>query len=108
MSAAQFIRTALTAINKNPKLLECTPASLISALLQAAQLGLSPDGILGEAYLIPFYDSRFQKNIVQFIPGYRGLVQLAMRSGLIKTIQSREVYETHRKITRKKRRHRFF
>lgn len=98
--ADHFIRTAITCISKTPKLLECSIPSLMGSLITAAQLGLNPDGITGEAYLIPFINSKKQadgswKKVmeVQFIPGYRGLVQLAMRSGIVKSFQAREVYE---------------
>jgi len=98
--ADHFIRTAITCINKTPKLLECSIPSLMGALITSAQLGLNPDGITGEAYLIPFSNSKKKPNgqwekvmEVQFIPGYRGLVQLAMRSGIVKSFQAREVYE---------------
>lgn len=101
--ADHFIRTAITCISKNPKLLECTVPTLLGSLITAAQLGLNPDGITGEAYLIPFSNSKKQpdgtwKKVmeVQFIPGYRGLVQLAMRSGIVKSFQAREVYENDR------------
>ena len=50
----RLIRVALTACIQNPKLLDCTRESLMRSLLQAAQLGLEPDGLLGQAYLIPF------------------------------------------------------
>lgn len=97
--ADHFIRTAITCINKTPKLLECTVPSLMGALITSAQLGLNPDGITGEAYLIPYSNSKKNKTgqwekvmEVQFIPGYRGLVQLAMRSGVVKSFQAREVY----------------
>ena len=93
LSADQFIRVALTSISKTPRLLDCTISSLMGALLQSAQLGLSPDGILGEAYLIPFRNNKTNKMEVQFIPGYRGLVSLAQRSGQLKSFQAREVYE---------------
>lgn len=98
--ADHFIRTAITCINKTPKLLECSIPSLMGALITSAQLGLNPDGITGEAYLIPFQNSKKKPNgqwekvmEVQFIPGYRGLVQLAMRSGIVKSFQAREVYQ---------------
>jgi recombination protein RecT len=97
--ADHFIRTALTCVNKSPSLLECTVPSLMGALLTAAQLGLMPDGVLGEAYLLPYNNSKkvgnkwISSKEVQFIPGYRGLVQLALRSGQVKSFQAREVYE---------------
>lgn len=66
-----FVRTAMTAMGKNPKLFDCTQQSLLAALMEAAQLGLVPEGVTGQAYLVPY------KNTCQLIPGYRGLLDLA-------------------------------
>lgn len=81
----RMVRVALTAIQNTPKLLECDKQSLYSAVMRAAQLGLEPDGILGQAYLIPYAGK------VQFIPGYKGLIDLARRSGEVSNIIAREV-----------------
>jgi len=85
LDASRFLRVALTAIQRTPKLATCKPASLFAALLQCAALGLEPDGLLGQAYLIPFGDE------VQFIPGYRGLIKLVRQSGEIAAIYARVV-----------------
>ncbi len=92
MTPARLIRVALTAVSMTPRLMECTPASLMGALLQCAQLGLEP-GILGQAYLVPFKNSRINRYEVQLIPGYKGLITLARRSGEISTIMAQVVYE---------------
>lgn len=95
----RFTRMALTAISVNPKLAECTPQSFMGALMNAAQLGLEPNTPLGQAYLIPFENKR-QVNgkwtkvpEVQFQIGYKGLIDLAHRSGEFLSIQAHEVYE---------------
>ena len=85
MSSDRMIRVALSSIRTNPKLLECNVASLLAAVMQCAQLGLEPN-LLGHAYLVPF------KNQVQLIVGYRGMIDLARRSGHIRSIQCNEVY----------------
>jgi len=85
LSADRMLRIAMTSIQRTPKLLECNEISLVGAIIQAAQLGLEPDGVLGYAYLVPY------GKIVQLIPGYKGLVQLARRSGEISTIMAHEV-----------------
>ena len=74
LTPERLIRVALTAITKNPKLLECTQSSLALAVLESAQLGLVTDGVLGHGHLIP-YGPR-----AQFQIGYRGAGELAMRS----------------------------
>lgn len=81
----RMMRVALTAIQNTPKLLECDKKSLLMAILRASQLGLEPDGILGQAYLIPYGKQ------VQLIVGYKGLIDLARRSGEVSNIIAREV-----------------
>jgi recombination protein RecT len=94
INADKMVRIALTSISKNPKLLECDQRSLLGAVVQAAQLGLSPDGVLGEAYLVPFYNGKKKTYEVSFIVGYKGLVSLAMRSGQVASFQGRVVYDS--------------
>lgn len=67
-------RIALTAFRRTPALGKCDPRSVFAAVIQASQLGLEPD-TLGRAYLIPY------GNEAQFVPGWKGLVDLANRSG---------------------------
>lgn len=87
----RFTRIALSALNNTPQLQQCTPMSFISALLNAAQLGLEPNSPLGQAYLIP-YKNKGQVEC-QFQLGYKGMLELAYRSGQIQTIQAETVYE---------------
>lgn len=94
----RLLRVALTAMSKNPKLLECSQTSLLGAVIQSAQLGLEPDGALGEAYLIPFGKSYKDKNGAwqkkmecQFMPGYRGIAKLVRNSGDVISIMAKEV-----------------
>lgn len=87
ITADRLCRVAMTAIQTTPKLLDCDRTSFYSAIMKCAQLGLEPDGNLGQAYLIPF------GNKVQFIPGYKGLIDLARRSGEVSNIVAKEVYE---------------
>lgn len=83
----KFVRTSLTAINSNPKLLQCSPQSLLAAIMNSAQLGLEFNTPLGEAYLIPY------GNQVQFQIGYQGLLKLAHNTGQFKRITAKEVHE---------------
>ncbi len=85
LKVGKLIRSALIACQKNPVLLQCDKKSLIRALLEAAQLGVDPSGVLGSAYLVPY------KKKVQLIVGYRGLIDLARRSGGILCIEARVV-----------------
>src|SRR5690606_29938873 len=81
----RMARIALTTIRTNPKLLECSVPSLLGAVMQAAQLGLEP-GILGHCYIVPYGRE------ATFIIGYRGMIDLARRSGNIKSTRARCVY----------------
>lgn len=87
LSADRLIRVAMTSIQNAPKLLECDRTSLYSAIMTCAQLGLEPDGVMGQAYLIPFGKK------VQFVVGYRGLITLARNSGNVMSIQAQAVCE---------------
>lgn len=90
LDADRMGRIVMTAAQKTPALLDCTPKSLIAAVIQAAQLGLEPDGVLGHAYLVPYSNKGVKE--VQLIPGYKGLIDLARRSGQLSTIYARAVY----------------
>ena len=87
----RFTRMAMTAISNNAKLAESTPQSFVGALMNAAQLGLEPNTPLGQAYLIPFKNKGVMET--QFQIGYKGLIDLAHRSGEFKMIYAKEVYE---------------
>lgn len=87
LTPERFTRMALTALTKTPKLGQCSPASFMAAMLEAAQLGLEPNTPLGQAYLIPYGKS------CQFQIGYKGLIDLAHRSGELKSIEAHEVHE---------------
>lgn len=91
LTTERMTRIALTELRKTPKLQECEPMSFIAAIMQASQLGLEP-GVLGSCYLIPFNNNK--KGIVEctFMPGYRGFLDLARRSGQIVSLVSRAVY----------------
>lgn len=83
----RFIRIAMTAAAQTPNIEECTPASFMGAMLTSAQLGLEPNTPLGQAYLIPYGKT------CQFQIGYKGLIDLAYRSGEILYICAHCVYE---------------
>lgn len=86
----RFTRMALSAINNNPKLAECSQMSFLAAVMNAAQLGLEPNTPLGQAYLIPFQNKGILE--CQFQLGYKGLINLAYRNEQLQTIQAQCVY----------------
>ncbi|OIK20281.1 recombination protein RecT [Bacillus amyloliquefaciens] len=89
----RLARIALTTIRTNPALLECTIPSLLGAVMQSAQLGLEP-GLIGHCYFVPFWNNKEKRRDVQFIIGYKGMIDLARRSGHIESIYAHAVYET--------------
>jgi recombination protein RecT len=91
LTPERFTRMVLSALSTNPKLAGCTPASFLGAMMTAAQLGVEPNTPLGQAYLIPY--SNHGTDEVQFQLGYKGLIDLAYRSGQVSTIQAHVVRE---------------
>jgi recombination protein RecT len=92
VTADRLARIALTEVRKNPQLARCEQASFLGALMQCCALGLEPGGALGHCYLIPFKNTRKNITEVQFIVGYRGMIDLARRSGQIVSLEARAVY----------------
>jgi recombination protein RecT len=86
MNPDRLLRIMTTEMRKNPELAQCEPMSLLGSMMLSAQLGLEP-GPLGHCYLIPF------KQECQFIIGYKGMIDLARRSGDVSVIFAETVYE---------------
>ena len=90
MTPDRMIRIALTAATRNPKLLQCGVESIGLALLQASQLGLEPNG--RDAHLVPFRNNKANRMDCVLIPDYKGLIQLAYRSGQVDNVSAKAVY----------------
>ncbi len=87
-SAASFMSSIISAVSLNKALSECDPTSVVSAAAVAASLGLPINASLGFAHIVPYntkIDDRWV-SIAQFQMGWKGFVQLALRSGQYKTI----------------------
>ena len=91
LTPERFTRITLSALSSNPTLQQCSPKSFLGAMMTAAQLGMEPNTPLGQAYLIPY--KNHGKEECQFQLGYKGLIDLAYRSGQIKTIQAQIVHK---------------
>lgn len=97
----RMIRVALSAVSGNGLLLKCQPLSVCACIVQASVLGLEPNTLLGEAYLIPFWNSKLDipgtkkkgGYQCQLMPGYQGLVKLARNSGQLSVIDAQPVHE---------------
>jgi len=81
----KFISAVVSAVNNNPALQECTNQSILSAALLGQSLNLSPSPQLGQYYMVPFNDKNKGK-VAQFQLGYKGYIQLAIRSGQYKKL----------------------
>ncbi|WP_270249839.1 recombinase RecT [Lactococcus lactis] len=99
-NSAPLVTSALTAIANNYQLKDATPVSVLTALMKAAALNLTVDPNLGFAYLVP-YKRNFKENgqwvnvtEAQLQIGYKGLVQLALRSGQIKSVNTGTIYDS--------------
>ena len=80
-------------MNRNPYLCECTAISLIGGLMQASSLGLELGGVLGQAYLVPYFNNTLKVREAQFQIGYKGLIALAGRSPKVRDFDAHAVYE---------------
>jgi len=89
----RFTRMTLTAVRTTPGLAECDKMSFLAAMMSAAQLGLEPNTPLGQAYILPFKNNKKGITEVQFQIGYKGLIDLAYRSGEVELVQAQCVYE---------------
>jgi len=101
MTADRMIRIVTTEIRKNPTLAKCDTQSFVGAVVQCSQLGLEPGSALGHAYLLPFEKRKkdstgnwvTERTDIQLIIGYRGMIDLARRSGQIVSLSARVVRE---------------
>lgn len=91
--AKKFVSAISSAVSANKTLQECTPASILSGALQGESLNLHPSTQLGQYYLVPYVDNKAGVKKAQFQMGYKGYIQLAMRSGYYKDIDVVEVRE---------------
>lgn len=97
LTPERMSRIVMTELKRTPKLLDCDQVSFFAAVLQCASLGIEPGSTLGLAYLLP-YGQKAQngKPTCQLILGYRGMIELARRSGQISTIYAYCVHELDR------------
>lgn len=84
--ASRFIASISSAVATNPTLQECDAGTILSGALLGESLNLSPSPQLGQYYLVPFNDSKKGCKVAQFQLGYKGYIQLAIRSGYYKKL----------------------
>ena len=93
VKAERMMRLMANAIRTTPKLGQCDPLTLLGAMMTCASLGLEPNTVLGHAYLIPFENRKKGVTEVQLVLGYKGMVDLARRSGHVVNIHADVVYK---------------
>lgn len=95
LSSERLYQMTVSAINREPKLGECELSTILSCVMKCSALGLEPSAVdgLGRAYILPFFNNKTRKMEATFILGYKGMIDLARRSGEIESIASRAVYE---------------
>lgn len=101
MTPERMIRVALSAVSGSYLLMKCRPISLAASIVQSSILGLEPNSLLGEAYLVPFWNKHADNGPgqkkgaydCQLMPGYLGLVKLARNSGQLAMIDAQPVHE---------------
>ena len=94
LTPEKVVKMVLVAASRQPNIFQCTPQSILQSAMSAATVGLEFEGLLGEAYLIPYKNNKaggvFE---CKYMIGYRGYIVHARRSGQIARIESRIVYE---------------
>lgn len=93
MTPERMVRIAYSAIARSPSLLKCDAASIVRSVIEASELGLEPSGVLGHAYLVPFRNNKTGREEAQLHVGYRGFIELAHRSGRVRSICAEVVYQ---------------
>ena len=92
MEASQLVRDAITCLRNTPRLGQAEPMSVLGSLMTCAQLGFRP-GVLGQAWVLPYWDGRRKQYTAQLVIGYQGYIDLAYRSPRTASIVARTVHQ---------------
>lgn len=92
-NSMRFVSSVVSAVTVNPALQECTNKSILSAALLGESLNLSPSPQLGQYYMVPYENKKEGTKVAQFQMGYKGYIQLAIRSGQYKKLNVLAVKE---------------
>lgn len=95
MSPDRMYQLALSCYNTTPRLSKCSAASVLSCIMKCSALGLEPSAVdgLGRAYILPYKNKRTGGYEATFILGYKGMLDLCRRSGELRDVSARAVYE---------------
>lgn len=91
MNGSKMAQVIVFAANKTPKILKCSPASLLYAALDSARAGMYPDG--KQAAFVPYFNSQTGETEAKFTPMARGIISAAINKKIAKKIEAREVYD---------------
>jgi recombination protein RecT len=97
LTTERYVSACLTALAVTPKLMQCTPSSVLKAFMESARFGLEPNSPLGEAHLVPY------GNKVEFLIAYRGMMKLAWNTGMIKSLDFDKVCSLDKFVYKKGR-----
>lgn len=89
----RLTQLAIATYKQIPDLKECSVQSMLSCCLKCAEIGLEPNDIMGNAYILPYYNGKTRRKEAQFILGKNGMLELVRRSGQVKTVRTQCVYE---------------
>lgn len=89
----EIVRLTLLASSRQPLIFDCTNASILSAMMDAAVVGIRPGGVAGRGYLVPRWSKKVKGYELCFDPGFRGLMDIARRSGKIDKFEAHVRYE---------------
>lgn len=81
-----FMTAIISSVSNNPALQDCENSTILSAALIGESLNLSPATFLGQYFMVPFNDKKNNRKVAQFQIGYKGYIQLAIRSGYYKKL----------------------
>lgn len=95
LSSERLYQLTISTINHEPKLAQCDVSTLLSCVMKCSALGLEPSAVdgLGRAYILPYKNNKRGTMEATFILGYKGMIDLARRSGELASISARAVYE---------------
>lgn len=97
MTPERMIRVALSAVSGNKQLMECDALSIAACVVQSSIMGLEPNALLGESYLVPFKNKKLNNGRggyqAQLIVGYKGLLKLVRNTGQLSMVDAQLVYE---------------
>lgn len=96
LPVSRFTQIATNALRRNPVLLQCYLQTIVDAVIFSADMGLEIGGPTGEAYIVPFWNGKRKRKEAKFIPGYRGLIKLALEDDTVTGIEAQVVRDGDR------------